>query len=312
MVTYRMPRILVHGPEDPRLAEYRGVREADLVRAAGLFVAEGRLVVERVIRDGRFAIRSILLNRAACRALEPQLADLSPAVPIYICETDACSDMMGFHLHRGCLALVQRHAPIPLSTLLGTARRLIALEAVGNPDNVGGVFRNAAAFGADAVLLSPTTCDPLYRKAIRTSMAATLQVPFCRAERWPDVLGDVAARFTVVALTTRAPAITIDEFVAQGLPDRLALLVGSEGAGLSAVAEASAACRVRIPIRPEVDSLNLAVAVGIALSRVDYSVAGGGMASHSTARENSQSGQENKLDDHPVGAQHREKLNGER
>jgi tRNA G18 (ribose-2'-O)-methylase SpoU len=311
-----MPCIPVDRPDDPRVAEYRDVREAILMRERGLFVAEGRLVVTRLIRARGYAIRSMLLSRTACEALAPVLAEVASEVPIYVCDSEAFSLVAGFDLHRGCLALVQRPRPLALSVLLGAAHLLIMLEAVGNADNVGGVFRNAAAFGADAVLLSPTTCDPLYRKAIRTSMAATLQVPFCRAEPWPDILGPVGARFTIAALTPRAPAMTIDEFVAAGVPDRLVLLIGNEGAGLSAAAEAYASCRVRIPIRSDIDSLNLAVAVGVALSRVGYRVASDDSVPHTVVGRVGGSChkavQEIGLDDHTAGAQHREELNRER
>jgi tRNA G18 (ribose-2'-O)-methylase SpoU len=128
------------------------------------------------------------------------------------------------------------------------------------------VFRNAAAFSSDAVLLSPTCCDPLYRKAIRTSMAATLRVPFARIEKWPDDLAQLRDRgFTIAALTPREPSVTLSEFSIEPPSARLALLVGTEGPGLTTEAEAPADVRVRIPIAPEVDSLNVAVAVGIAL-----------------------------------------------
>ena len=134
------------------------------------------------------------------------------------------------------------------------------------------MFRNVAAFGADGVLLSPACCDPLYRKAIRTSMGATIRVPFSRIDEWPGGLADLRATgFTVVALTPRRPAQTLDQFAA-GRPARLALLVGTEGAGLSEQAAAFADARVRIPIGEGVDSLNLSVATGIALARLSGSM----------------------------------------
>jgi tRNA G18 (ribose-2'-O)-methylase SpoU len=141
------------------------------------------------------------------------------------------------------------------------------LEGVSNADNVGGVFRNAAAFGAN-VLLSPTCCDPLYRKAIRTSMGTSLRVPFARAdeEDWPDALMRVrAAGFTIVALTPREPSETLDAFAARPRPGSVALIVGTEGAGLTPGMERTADYRVRIPTTDAVDSLNVAVAAGLAL-----------------------------------------------
>jgi tRNA G18 (ribose-2'-O)-methylase SpoU len=268
-----MPRVRVDAADDARIAEYRDVREAELLRIRGLFVAEGRLVVERLIADGRYIFRSLLLNEASCRALEPALAGIDGSVPIYVCGSETCSVVTGFNVHRGCLALVERPRPLELAAILASARRLVVLEGVADADNVGGVFRNAAAFGADGVVLSPTTCDPLYRKAVRTSMAASLQVPFTRVEPWPEVLSEIGSHTTLIGLTPNKPAVTIDEFAASGIPDRLALLVGSENSGLSDAADSYLHYRVRIPISPRVDSLNLSVATGIALSRLGHSTA---------------------------------------
>jgi tRNA G18 (ribose-2'-O)-methylase SpoU len=226
-------------------------------------------VVQRVIDDHRFTVRSVLLNAVNHRALGAVLSRLPPDVPVLLCETSDFFGITGFNLHRGCLALVERPVPTPSCEILRDANTLVVLEAVTNADNVGGVFRNVAAFGADGVLLSPTTCDPLYRKAIRTSMGATIRVPFSRIDDWPAGLADVRATgFTLVALTPRQPSVRLDEFVAAARPSRVALLVGTEGEGLSADAEVAADVRVRIPIRDAVDSLNLAVATGIALARL--------------------------------------------
>src|SRR5204862_4191928 len=138
--------------------------------------------------------------------------------------------------------------------LVASAARIVVLEHVANPDNLGGVFRNAAALGFDALLLSGGCCDPLYRKAIRTSMAATLRVPFAMLDDWPASLAQLRARgFTIVALTPSEPSDDLDEFARRPRPERVALLVGAEGAGLSEAALALAHCRVRIPIAPEID-----------------------------------------------------------
>ena len=254
---------------DPRLASYRTLADKELMRTSGLFVAEGRLIVQRVIEARRFAVRSLLLNDANARALSDTLTRTLPAdVPVFVCATRDFLDITGFNLHRGCLALVERPPSTPPCEILRDARTMVVLEAATDADNVGGVFRNVAAFGADAVLLSPTCCDPYYRKAIRTSMGATLRVPFARIDDWPAGLTDLRATgFTLVALTPRVGAIPIDEFLSSGKPSRLAFLVGTEGAGLSDLAEQAADARVKIPIRDAVDSLNLAVATGIALAR---------------------------------------------
>jgi tRNA G18 (ribose-2'-O)-methylase SpoU len=265
--------VRIDGSDDPRVSAYHAVRDAALVRERDLFVAEGRLVVERLLEEGRFAIQSILLNEAAFRAVEPALSALPADVPVYVCAAGDFPGITGYDVHRGCLALAARPASSSLDVLLQHARTVVVLDGVTNADNVGAVFRNAAAFGVDAVLLDASSCDPLYRKAIRTSMAATLRVPFARladtASGWTAALAGLKARgFTLVALTPGESARDLDEFAASERPDKFALLLGSEGPGLSAASEAIADHRVRIPIRPAVDSLNLAVAAGIALHRL--------------------------------------------
>ena len=213
------------------------------------------------------------MNAAAARGLAAVFASLDDSVPIYVCETSDFLGITGHAFHRGCLGLAVRPAILGLEAFLdrldetpASSRLLVVLEGVTNADNVGGVFRNAAAFDADGVVLSPTCCDPLYRKAIRTSMAATLRVPFARLGDWPAALVQLRAHgFTIVALTLGAPAEDLDAFTSRGRPAKPALLVGSEGSGLTPAAEALADARVRIPIDSSVDSLNLAVATGIVL-----------------------------------------------
>lgn len=264
-----MPIERVEAPDDPRLSEYRDVADPELLRRRGLFVAEGRLVVRRVIGHARFTVRSLLLSDTARAALAADVERLSPEVPIFLCAPGLFELVTGHHIHRGCLALVERGRPPSLDDVIEGTRLIVVLEDVANADNVGGVFRNAAAFGADAVLLTRAACDPLYRKAIRTSMAASLSVPNARIEPWPEALSTLRSRgFTIVALTPGESAETLDAFADRPRPEKLALLVGAEGDGLSGAALALADRRVRIPIKPQVDSLNLAVAVGIALSRL--------------------------------------------
>src|SRR5262245_59088817 len=202
--------------DDPRIAAYRDVPDAELVRSRGLFVAEGRIVVRRVVEDRRFRVQSVLVNDAARAQLEDVFSTLPDDVPVYVCEADDFRAITGYNLHRGCLALVERLPATPIGTLLQNATTIVVLEGATNADNVGGVFRNAAAFGpggAVGVLLSPTCCDPFYRKAIRTSMGAVLHVPFTRAERWPAAIDEIrAVGFTIVALTPREPSQTLDGF----------------------------------------------------------------------------------------------------
>jgi tRNA G18 (ribose-2'-O)-methylase SpoU len=262
---------LVQSIDDPRLDAYREVRDGELVRARGLFVAEGRLVVRRVLEDRRFRLHSVLVTSTALDDLSPLLSSIEAEGPVLVASARDLAAIAGYDVHRGCLALVHRPSPIAVDDFVATADTLVVLEAVTNADNVGGIFRNAAAFGAGGVVLSPTCCDPLYRKAIRTSMGAALRVPFARAteEDWPGVLLRIRrAGFTIVALTPREPSEKLEAFSLRPRPAKVALIVGTEGAGLTPSVESAADHRVRIPISGEVDSLNVAVATGIALYRL--------------------------------------------
>jgi tRNA G18 (ribose-2'-O)-methylase SpoU len=253
-------------PSDPRLEPYRAVSDAELLQGSGLFVAEGRLVVARVLASGRYQLESALMNDASVAALAPVFARTAPDVPLFRCETAAFHQITGFNIHRGCLALVRRPPRLTWREAVGSARLIVVLEGVTNADNVGGVFRNAAAFGAGAVLLSPTSCDPLYRKAIRTSMGAVLGVPFARLDPWPQQLEELREQSIIVAaLTPREPAMPLAEFARAHRGQRVALLVGTEGEGLTGEAARTADVRVAIRMNPAVDSLNLSVATGIAL-----------------------------------------------
>ncbi len=259
-----MQVIRIDRPDDPRLATYRNVSDGELLRHRNCFVAEGRLVVGRLLQGGH-AVESILLNDASFRALQAPLSRVPPDVPIYVCDTHDFTAFTGFNLHRGCLALAQRPTEPPLADVIGGADLILALEAVSDADNVGSAFRNAAAFGA-SVVLSEACCDPLYRKAIRTSMGSVLRVPYARAGDWPNDLRALKREgFTIVALTPRHDAIELHRCARRPAHERIAVLVGSEGPGLSEEAEAIADMRVRIPIRDDVDSLNVATAAAIAL-----------------------------------------------
>jgi tRNA G18 (ribose-2'-O)-methylase SpoU len=267
-VTPGVPVLPLESARDSGVVEYAAVADPELVRRRGLFVAEGRLVVRRLIERGRHRIRSLLVSEAALHELASALERLDPSVPVYVGPVQLFRDVTGFNIHRGCLALADRPPATPAETLLRGARMILLLEAIANPDNVGGIFRNAAAFGVDAVLLDAATSDPLYRKTIRTSMSASLDVPFAALD-WPRDCSAVRdAGLTVVALSARDPAETLDSFADRHRGGRLAVLLGNEGEGLSAEALAAADHRVRIPTTGRVDSLNVAVAAGIALSRL--------------------------------------------
>ena len=248
---------------DPAIAPYRDVGDAAALERHGLFVAEGRLVVERLIDAApRFPIHSIAVTPAAAHALAPIL-ERAPGTPVYVCEPPILEAVTGYDFHRGCLALAHRPSPLPLSAF-STSHRTIAIEAVSNPDNVGGLFRVALALGADGILLDPRAADPLYRKAVRTSMGAALRVPFARVQPWPAGLDELRSGATVLAMTPDPDAISIESLEFES-GRRLVLLLGSEGQGLSDEAMRYADVRVRIPVSPEADSLNVVVAAGIAL-----------------------------------------------
>ena len=234
-----------------------------------MFVAEGRLVVRRLLTSTRMRARSVMVTEAARAALADVLPADSP-VPIYVVPQPVMNGITGFNMHRGCLAIGERPSPQDWRALAAQARRLVILERVGNADNVGAIFRNAAAFGVDAVLLGPDCADPLYRKAVRTSMAAALTVPFANAEPWPGMLGELRERGSAtIALTPSADSPPLRE-VAARVADRssVTLVLGHEGDGLTAVAQDACEHRARIPMAHGVDSLNVATAAAVALYEI--------------------------------------------
>lgn len=260
--------IAVASVDDPRLAPYRALTDPLALRDRGLFVAEGRLTVERLVAAGSYALESVLLTPAAATALAHVVAAVPADVPVYVAPQAAMNAVAGFNIHRGCLALARRPAPRTLGDLaLGTRRRLLLAEGVNNPDNVGSLFRNALALGADAVVLGPHCADPLYRKAIRTSMAATLLLPWAESAAWPDDLDRLRGDgFAVIACRPAAEATPVHDVA---WPVRAAVLVGAERDGLSAQALARADLQVRIPMHGAMDSLNVATAAAVVLAALD-------------------------------------------
>lgn len=258
--------MIVHvvNPNDPRIAAYGRVVDAKWLKSQALFVAEGRLVVERLIASGRFRLHSLLVTSTALKAFEN---GAGIQAPIFVAEREVISRIAGFDFHRGCLALAERRPETP-SPELDAATRILALEGVADPSNVGGLFRVAAAFGVDGLLLDPATADPFYRKAVRTSMGAVLDLAFARLTPWPGAIAEYKARgFRVLALTPHADAPRLAE-VARDQKGPVIVMVGAEGAGLSQAAMDGADVLVRIPTAPAVDSLNVTVAAGIVLSHL--------------------------------------------
>lgn len=259
----------------PELAGYRGLPDRDLATlarpgaepltgaagVAGLFVAEGDLVVRALVASS-FAVRSVLVAEGRVAALRDVLDALPDGTPAYVATQAFMSEVAGFAIHRGLLALGER-APRDPDALLANAGDglVVALVGLTNHDNVGGIFRNAAAFGARAVLLDDTSCDPLYRKALRVSVGAALRVPFARAGSGPELFARLERHgYEVVALTPSGPA-SLAELAPVA---RRALVLGTEGPGLPAALIARAR-GVRIDMVAGFDSLNVAVASGIAL-----------------------------------------------
>ena len=261
-----MHALAIESESDPRIAHYRNVRDADLRLRDGLFLTEGRLNVKRLITGSRYRTRSVLVTETALRAIQPALEQLGAGTPVYVAAQALVADVVGYAMHRGCLAVGERGAEPDLATLLALAqpRTLLVLEDVSNPENVGSVFRNALALGADGVVLTRGCVDPLYRRSIRVSMGASLRLGYARAEDGASALAALRdAGFTNVALTTGCDAAPLAR--EREAPPRLALWLGSEGAGLSADVLARIERRVTIPMAPGADSLNVATASGIAL-----------------------------------------------
>jgi tRNA G18 (ribose-2'-O)-methylase SpoU len=258
----------IEEPDDPRVADYGDLRDTRLRLERGVFIGEGRTVVRRLLAS-RFRVRSVLLAPGSLEALRDALESADPGLPVYVASPALLRRIVGFEFHRGCLAAVERGPePAPEALIAPAGRRLLlGLEELADPDNVGGVFRNAWAFGADGVLLSPGSADPLGRKAIRASAGGALALPFARMPDWPAGLARVReAGYTLIALTPDAGALDLGELgQARPVPARLALLLGTEGRGLSPGARAQADLTVGIPMAPGVDSLNVATAAGIVL-----------------------------------------------
>jgi tRNA G18 (ribose-2'-O)-methylase SpoU len=262
---------------DPRVDLYRDLREGRLLHEHGLFVAESRHVVRRVLRGGRgrvrswagrFRVRSLLVTDAALMDLRPELEALAAPARVLLAPHALLCEIAGYHVHQGCLALVERGAPTSLETLAGAAAAgrglIVGIERLGDPANVGSVFRNALAFGADAVLLAPGGAHPLFRKSVRVSMAATLTVPFAHATAWPGDLEKLRAEgYRILACVTAPDATPLDAFVRDA--SRVVVLFGHEGDGLDAATVAAADAALTIPMAAGADSVNVATASGIVL-----------------------------------------------
>ena len=261
-----MPRLIpLASPDDPRIDAYRVIKERDLVGRGGRFVVEGRTVLDVALSPrNRFALESLLLAESRVHALGQLLAQAPEDLPIYTASQSILDGITGFHIHRGLLGIGLRGEEPSMAELVASLPEdalVVVSLGITNHDNVGGIMRNAAAFGADAALFDFASCDPLYRKAIRVSVGGSLIVPFARegvAEMILDLL--TAQGFELIALSP-AGATRLEDVVR---PRRAALLLGAEGPGLPAHILARART-VRISMRSGFDSLNVATTSGIAL-----------------------------------------------
>jgi tRNA G18 (ribose-2'-O)-methylase SpoU len=250
---------LISDPGDPRIADFIGLTDVELRRRTeaerGCFIVEGPLAIERLV-ESHYEPRAFLFTPKLYERLGPRAE--ATGAPVYVAGEPVLAATVGFDLHRGAVASAQRPAPLDALELAAGSHRLLIVEGVNDHENLGALFRNAAAFGVDGMLLDPTCADPLYRRCVRVSMGHVLHVPFAVAGVWP--LRDL--EHTVVALTPSASAQPIEQVRLDG---PVALLVGAEGPGLSDAALAAADLRVRIPMASGVDSINVATAAAIAL-----------------------------------------------
>ncbi|MFJ9912423.1 TrmH family RNA methyltransferase [Actinacidiphila glaucinigra] len=264
--------ITIDDPDDPRLRDYTSLTDVELRRrrepAEGLFIAEGEKVIRRA-RQAGYRMRSMLLSAKWVDVMR-DVIDEVPA-PVYAVSPELAEQVTGYHVHRGALASMQRRQLPDAADLLGDARRIVVMESVNDHTNIGAIFRSAAALGMDAVLLSPDCADPLYRRSVKVSMGAVFSVPYARLENWPRDLEAVrGAGFTLLALTPDEKATDIDAAGPHRL-ERVALMLGAEGDGLSTRALVAADEWVRIPMAHGVDSLNVGAAAAVAF----YAVATG-------------------------------------
>lgn len=256
----------VDDPADPRLRDYTGLTDVVLRRlsepADGLYLAESAKVIERALGAGHRP-RSVLLQQKWLDELTPVLEPYD--IPVYLAEPAVLAGITGFAMHRGAIASMHRPPLTPVADVLRDARRVVVLEDIVDHTNVGAIFRAVAGLGADAVLVTPRCADPFYRRAVRVSMGTVLQIPWTRLAEWPAGAGQLhEAGFEIAALALADDATDLAAYAADP-PDRVALLLGTEGDGLSQPALAAADTVVTIPMSRGVDSLNVAAASAVAL-----------------------------------------------
>lgn len=268
----------VDDPDDPRLDDFRDLnsvdRRPDLPSGKGLVIAEGVLVVQRMLAS-RFRPHALLGTDRRLTELEDDLA--GSAVPFYRASADVMAQVVGFHLNRGVLAAARRVAEPSVAEVIAGARTVAVLEGVNDHENLGSIFRNAAGLGVDAVVFGSGCADPLYRRAVRVSMGHALLVPFARATYWPADLRILQDNgFRLMAMTPQGTACALPDAMTAVCDERVAVLVGAEGPGLTPAALRSSDVRVRIPMSRGTDSLNVATAAALAFYERTRSTTKGG------------------------------------
>ncbi len=256
----------VTDPRDPRVDDFRDLnsidRRPDLPSGKGLVIAEGVLVVQRMLAS-RFTPHAFLGTERRLAELAADLAGVQ--APFYRASAEVMADVVGFHLNRGVLGVARRAPELTPAQVLRGARTVAVLEGVNDHENLGSIFRNAAGLGVDAVIFGSGCADPLYRRAVRVSMGHALLVPFTRAQQWPAELHALREQgFRLLAMTPDAGARTLAEAMDGLSGDRVAVLVGAEGPGLTETAMRASDVRVRIPMSRGTDSLNVATAAALA------------------------------------------------
>lgn len=258
-------QIVIDDVADGRVDDFRDLKRADRrpdrPGGRGFVIAEGAVVVRRML-ESPYPVRALLGVRSRIEELGDVLGPVD--VPAYVTSADIMAEVVGFHLNRGVLAVADRVGQPAVDGLAATARTLAVLEGVGDHENIGALFRNAAAFGIDGILLGPGCSDPLYRRSVRVSMGHVLRVPFAVVEEWPDVLETLRGKgFRIAALTPSPDSAGLHEFGASAAGP-VAVLLGAEGPGLSRAAIDASDAAVRVPMADGVDSLNVATAGAVA------------------------------------------------
>ena len=261
-----MPNIIeITDLDSPALDPYFRLTEAQLRNkrnpAEGIFIAESHKVIGHALDAGCEPL-SFLMERRQIEGVSGALLDRCPDTPVYTADRETLAKLTGYELTRGCLCAMRRPEPKPMEEVVRHARRVAVLDGIADAANVGAILRSAAALHMDAILLSPTCCDPLHRRAVRVSMGTVFQIPWARLEKnWPEQLRSLGIRTAALALTDRSVSVDDPRLAAE---ERLALVLGSEGDGLSPAVIEACDYTVKIPMSHGVDSLNVAAAAAVA------------------------------------------------